>query len=62
MKLRPDRREIRRQEAQERQEACDKLSPQQRLDALDSLFGPGNGAKRERAKLQARIDADTPAD
>jgi hypothetical protein len=57
MKRRPDRKEIRRQEAQERQAACDKLSPEQRLANLDTLFGEGVGATKERVKLHAQIAA-----
>lgn len=45
----------RRTEAKERQAKYDLLTPQQHLQALDRAFGVGQGAKKERAKLQARI-------
>lgn len=50
-----NRREQRQREAKLRQEASDKLTPQERITRLDNLFGVGLGATKERAKLQARI-------
>ena len=32
------------------------MTPQQKLKDLDFLFGPGKGAKKERAKLLKRIE------
>ena len=56
MKLRSDLKQKRRDEAAARQAECDKLSPEERLARLDKLFGKGEGAKRERARLLARIE------
>jgi len=53
---RPDNTEIKRKEALERNEAWAKLSPVQQLKALDSRFGEGKGAARQRARIQAKID------
>lgn len=58
MKLRPDRKETRRLEAEARQEAYDSLSVTQRLQNLDNLFGFGQGAARERARLMAQLSED----
>lgn len=43
----------RREEAQERQEAWDKLSPQQQLDSLDKR---GHAAAKQRRKIQKKLD------
>lgn len=43
--------ERRRNEAQERQAAYDKLTTVQKLAKLDETFGEGVGASRQRAKL-----------
>lgn len=43
-------RDLRRADAEKRQEAYDKLTLQQKLDAL-----PKNGAKKQRAKLEALL-------
>lgn len=51
-----ENRERRANEAKERQAASDKLSPQERLDRLDSLFGKDVGAQKERARLLAKIE------
>lgn len=48
---------VKRTEAYARQRASAKLSPQERLAGLDSTFGVGQGAKRERAKLAAKLQA-----
>lgn len=48
------RQDQRRAEAIERQEACAKLSIAQRLERLDTLFGEGKGATRERLRLHER--------
>lgn len=39
--------------AKARQEACSKLTKEQRIQKLDEKFGVGLGAKKERAKLAA---------
>jgi len=48
------RQDQRREEAVARQEACAKLSIPQRLERLDTLFGEGKGATRERLRLHER--------
>ena len=50
----PRRKEQKRLEAAERQAASDKLSPQQKLQALDKL---GLRAVRQRARIQSQIDS-----
>lgn len=50
---RPDLREARQKSAAARAEAAAKVSPKERLERLDSVFGKTDGAKRERARLQA---------
>jgi septal ring factor EnvC (AmiA/AmiB activator) len=57
MKLRTDRREQRRTEAQLRQAEYDKLSPAQRIAALDARLGKGKGARKERARLAKLVKA-----
>ena len=56
MKLRQDRKEKRKREAKERQEAYNKLSPQQKIASLDNKLGKGIGATKQRAKLQKEIE------
>lgn len=51
------RYEERRKEARARQIESDKLSPKQRLINLDRKYGKGKGAKRERTRLLAQIEA-----
>lgn len=53
---RPDNKAIKRSEAKERAEAWQKLSPVQQLKALDTRFGAGKGATKQRARLAAQID------
>jgi hypothetical protein len=48
--------EAHRKAAEERQEARNARTPQQQLQRLDKLLGIGQGAKKERARLQALID------
>jgi len=48
-------KEIRQREHAERAKARAKLTMAQKLKALDDLLGVGQGAKRERAKLEARL-------
>lgn len=54
---RPDKAAERREAAQKRQEECNKLTPQQRLERLDMKFGVGQGAGKERAKLKRAMEA-----
>lgn len=51
-RCRPDGASMRRREAEERQEAYNKLSAQEKIDRLNMKFGDGVGAKKERARLQ----------
>ena len=46
---------IKREEAQERQAAYSKLTPQQKIAALDARLGKGVGAVKQRARLQELI-------
>lgn len=50
------RKEIRRKEAQERAEVRAQRSPQEQLAILDKRLGKGQGAQRERARLQSIIE------
>lgn len=43
-----------RQEAEERQKYYDGLSVTEKIANLDKKFGKGQGAKKERAKLEAK--------
>jgi hypothetical protein len=54
---RPDNRKHRQEEAKERLEAWTKLSPHAQLKALDGRPG---GSKKQRARIQARIDNPRP--
>jgi len=53
---RPDNYAFRQREAQERQEAYNKLSPTQKLALLDARLGKGVGAERQRARLTEQIN------
>lgn len=53
----PGRKETRREEAKERQAERDKRTTQQQLDRLNQVLGEGQGATKERARLQKMIDA-----
>ena len=55
-----EHKELLRREAAERQRIYDALTPQQKLDKLDMMFGKDKGAKRERAKLQDIISGKIP--
>jgi hypothetical protein len=55
MKLRNDRREIRRSEGVERRAERAARTPQEQIEILDRRLGAGQGASRERAKLAALI-------
>lgn len=56
----PYRKELKRNEAKVRLEEYQRKTPQQILSRLDSLFGEGLGAKRQRTRLAAAIP-ETPA-
>ena len=43
-------------EAIERNETWAKLTPEQQLASLDERLGKGIGAKKQRAKIQYKID------
>jgi hypothetical protein len=45
-------------EAKERQEYADSLTVQQKIDRLDTKFGVGVGAVKERAKLATRLQSN----
>lgn len=47
----------RRLSAGARQAAADKRTPEEQLQRLDKLFGPGQGAGKERVKLALKIKA-----
>lgn len=49
------RRTSRKEEAKERDAARAALTDQQQLDRLNSMFGEGLGAKKERARLAKQI-------
>ncbi len=44
--------------ANERKVLTDKLSPKERLDKLNSKFGEGKGAQKERARLQKMLSGN----
>lgn len=48
-------KENRKKAAIARQAEADNRSPKDQLLRLNELFGDGQGAKKERAKLEARI-------
>jgi hypothetical protein len=50
------RRAERRAAAEERQEEWGTLTPKQQLKALDGRLGEGIGAKKQRARIQEKID------
>lgn len=51
----PHRRDIRNEDANERQEVRNSRTPQQQLAHLDTILGKGLGATKERARLQKQI-------
>ncbi len=53
--------ETKRKEAQERNAKWAALSVREQLAALDRRFGEGQGAKKQRARLEAKLKAPTPA-
>lgn len=52
---RAERQAVRRQEAETRNAAWAAKSYEQQLAALDSLFGAGKGAAKQRAKIARQI-------
>ena len=51
-------REIRREEAEDRQSERDKLTPGQQLEVLDKRLGSDIGASKERLRLMRQVVAD----
>ena len=49
-------KEFKNKEAIERNNYWTSLTPQQQLESLDTRLGKGIGAKKQRAKIQAKID------
>ena len=49
-------KEIRHKEAIERNNFWASLTPQQQLESLDNRLGKGIGAKKQRARIQYKID------
>jgi hypothetical protein len=47
----PNRAELRKARAAEREAARENMSPADKLEALDKRLGAGVGAKKERARL-----------
>lgn len=51
-----DLKTIRREEGEIRQDARNKRGDKGQLSRLDALFGRGQGAKKERARLAKRLN------
>ena len=49
-------KQIKETEAKVRNEAWAKLTPEQQLESLDNRLGKGIGAKKQRAKIQSKIN------
>ena len=49
-------KQIKETEAKVRNEAWAKLTPEQQLESLDNRLGKGVVAKKQRAKIQYKID------
>jgi hypothetical protein len=56
MRLREDRKDIRRQVVEENLKLREGRTDEDQLALLDSRFGKNVGAKRERARLERRIE------
>ena len=50
------RKRLRQEAANARQQQRDKRTPKQQLALLDRRFGKGQGASKERARLQKEIE------
>ena len=48
-----------RKEANARNKAWSTLSPTEQLSRLDARLGKGQGAKRQRERIQAQIEQDS---
>ena len=59
MRLRNDKRQKRRDAADDRQAEYDSLSASEKIAKLDKLLGVGLGAKKERARLAGKLGAET---
>lgn len=57
----PDRKARRKAEAEARQKTASERTPAQQLARLDELFGPGQGAQRERMRLVGRLNQEKKA-
>lgn len=51
----PYRKELKRKDAAERQAKYDVLTPQHIINLLDSAFGVGCGAAKQRARLNKKL-------
>lgn len=49
------RKKLRQKLALEREEVTSNRTPQEQLDRLDAKFGKGNGASKERARLEKKL-------
>jgi hypothetical protein len=56
MRLREDKKDIRRQVVEENLKLREGRTDEDQLALLDSRFGKNVGAKRERARLERRIE------
>jgi len=54
---RRDMKENRQKNALAQKEERDKRTPQQQLEHLDTMFGVGQGATKERARLNKQISS-----
>jgi len=56
MRLRKDKRDLRQQIVEENFKLREERSDEDQLALLDSRFGKSTGAKRERSRLEKRIE------
>lgn len=61
MGFRPDGKARRIEEAKARQAEYDKLTTMQKIEQLDRMFGKNCGAKKQRTKLEKRLDDERAA-
>lgn len=59
MRNRNDRKEKRKAENEERLEYWRSLTPKQQIQDLDRRLGKGVGAKKQRAKILAKIENES---